>query len=589
MKKIKYRIILVLLICVAITLAIQGTYTIYNLKKTAEKNIENYRAALYQQFDDKIKMEVETCISVIDQIHKKQLKGELTEAEAKKMAADIVRDLRFDNGNNYFWIDTVEGVNVVLLGKDTEGKNRYNAQDSEGNYYVRDFIKNGTKEGGGYTDYTFPRPGETELIPKRGYTLLYKPYNWVVGTGNYLDDIEKVVKIEEDRIREELSRNMIMSLIVVILALAVSIFLGIMLSRSFSNPITKMAESVRLLADGNLRIEKIDVKTEDELGELASGFNTMADNLRQLVNRAMSSSSQLSSASQQLASGAEELAAAASSVASAISEVSLGTEKQIDSVSEVSAVVDNMNNLFKSIITDVDEVAAISSQTSATAQKESEEIDSTINQMANIEKATNNAAELVYNLGERSREIGQIVDTISGIAEQTNLLALNAAIEAARAGEQGKGFAVVADEVRKLAEQSQDAAKQIADLIRQIQYDTDKAVAAMNEGTNEVKLGTQAVNQAGKTFKEIADLIGNVSVRVSQAANYLMDSAKSSERIVSAVMEVDRISREIAAQTQSVNAAVEEQTAASEEIASSSQMLMQNAEEMEEILRRFKM
>lgn len=587
MKKIKYKIVLALIVCISITLIIQGAYSLYSLLRMADSNLDHYRDTLYQQFDQKIKMEVETCVSVIDQFHKKQLSGEMTEEQAKKAAADVVRELRFDNGN-YFWVDTAEGINVVLLGKDTEGKSRYDAQDSEGVYYVHDFIKNGLKENGGYSDYKFPRPGETELIPKRGYTLLYKPYNWVIGTGNYLDDIEKVVKVEEQRLNDQFKKDIGMLIVIVVLALAVSIIAGLIFSRKLADPIIKMALSVKELAEGNLRIEKIDVSSKDEIGELASGFNTMADNLRELVKRVMGSSEQLSSASEQLSAGAEQLAKAASSVAASISEVATGTERQIMAVDEVSHVVKGVSQALNDVISDVKNVNSISEQTASTAQKESDGIDQTIIQMANIEKATNNAAELVNNLGLRSREIGQIVDTISGIAEQTNLLALNAAIEAARAGEQGKGFAVVADEVRKLAEQSQEAAKQIADLIRRIQSDTDQAVNAMREGADEVKVGTVSVNTAGKTFKEIAGLINEVSGKVSYAAQLLMENAKSNERIASAVLDVDEISREIAAQTQSVNAAVEEQTASSEEIASSSHVLMKSAEEMQSILSRFK-
>lgn len=209
-------------------------------------------------------------------------------------------------------------------------------------------------------------------------------------------------------------------------------------------------------------------------------------------------------------------------------------------------------------------------------------------QMIHIEKAVTNSAEIVANLGERSKEIGQIVDTISGIAGQTNLLALNAAIEAARAGEQGRGFAVVAEEVRKLAEQSQEAAKHIAVLIGEIQEDTQHAVSAMADGTQEVQRGTEAVNTAGKAFLEIAGLIETVSGQVGDIAAAIQQMAGGSQQLVSSVKDIDTLSRDIAEQTQTVSAATEEQTASMEEIASSSHELAQMAEKLQTAIAKFR-
>jgi methyl-accepting chemotaxis protein len=193
----------------------------------------------------------------------------------------------------------------------------------------------------------------------------------------------------------------------------------------------------------------------------------------------------------------------------------------------------------------------------------------------------------VTTLGERSKEIGQIVDTISGIAGQTNLLALNAAIEAARAGEQGRGFAVVAEEVRKLAEQSQDAAKQIAVLISEIQSDTDRAVVAMEDGTREVMLGAEVVNDSGKAFQEIADMVTNVSSQIREISVSIEQMAVGSQQIVESVKEMDELSKKSSGEAQTVSAATEEQSASMEEIASSSQALAHLAMNLREAVSKF--
>lgn len=588
MTKIKYRIILAMLLTSLTMAVIIGGYSIYDKIKMQQTNIENYRSTLYQEFDRSIKHEVETAISLINVVYNEQKNGLLSEEDAKKKAADLVRNLRFDNGN-YFWIDTTDGVNVVLLGRtDKEGKSRINDKDPNGVAYVQEFIKNGMEEGGGYTDYMFPKPNTTEPLPKRSYTLLFKPYNWVVGTGNWVDDIEKIVGVKEAQYKKEMLTSVTVTLVIVLLALAVAVIQAAFLSRRIYKPIIAVAGAAREVADGNLAIEKIEVKTKDELGQLAQEFNTMTEHLLSLVKQVSLSSAQVAASSQQLTAGAEQSAQASNGVAAAITEVAQGAEKQLKAVNEVSAVVQEMSATIEQVLENAGNVTDSATRTADSAVKGRQAIHSTIEQMENIQKTVNHSALVVKNLGERSQEIELIIDTISGIAAQTNLLALNAAIEAARAGEQGKGFAVVAEEVRKLAEQSQDAAKQIAQLIAEIQNDTQEAVAAMTDGTREVEVGTEVVNKAGEAFEEIVKLINEVTVQTTQISEEIKEMYLGSERIVKSVYEVDNISRIIADQSQNVSASTEEQSASVEEIASSSQVLATMADELQRALEKFR-
>lgn len=566
---------------------ILGGYNIYNVKVTEQTNLTQYRNTLYEQFDRTVKLQVQTAYSLIQDTYNSQQKGELTPEEAKKKAADLVRKLQYDK-DNYFWIDTTEGINVVYLGRDTEGKSRFDSKDSKGIFYIREIITNGSSVGGGYTNYSFAKPNQTEALPKRSYSLLFQPYNWVIGTGNWVDDIDKLVLAKQLDYQEKSKKSIINTIISMILAFGVSLVFGILLSNKISKQIVSIADDAEEIAKGNLKIGKFESSSKDEIGQLGRAFRTMTDNLIQLVQQVSLSSEQVAASSQQLSAGAEESAQASQQVAAAIMEVSVGTEKQRNAVNETSAVVQQISAGIQQISGNAKTAVKTTEKTALSAVDGSQAIDKTIQQMINIEKTVTGSANVVMSLGERSREIGQIVDTISGIAAQTNLLALNAAIEAARAGEQGRGFAVVADEVRKLAEQSQEASKQIELLINEIQQDTQNAVISMNEGTHQVKLGTEVAETAGQAFNEITTLVNQVSFQVREISDEIQQMALGSQRIVSSVAEIYETSRDITGQTQTVSAATEEQTASVEEIASSSQVLATMADELQQSLLKFK-
>ena len=271
-----------------------------------------------------------------------------------------------------------------------------------------------------------------------------------------------------------------------------------------------------------------------------------------------------------------------------MSNVAAGAEKQLYTVDESSVIVEAMGTSLQNTIEHANHSVENSRQATEQAGAGSIAVEKAVEQMAHIEKTVNNSAAVVGKLGERSKEIGQIVDAISGIAGQTNLLALNAAIEAARAGEQGRGFAVVAEEVRKLAEQSQEAAKQIAGLIKEIQGDTEQAVLAMDQGTRDVKVGTQVVDDAGQTFTQIRQLVEDMSEQGQAIFNSIQEIEAGNQMIVSSVKDIDEISKQAVEETQTVSAATEEQSASMQEIASSSQSLAHMAQELQAAVNQFK-
>lgn len=363
--------------------------------------------------------------------------------------------------------------------------------------------------------------------------------------------------------------------------------IGFSITKAIAWPLHAMVLVCEEFAAGDFRDKPRKVLRKDEVGQLADALAHMQGSLRAMMQHASESAEHVAASSEELTASADQSAQAANQVAASITDVAQGTAEQAAAVNDTSAVVEQMSASIEQIAANANQVASQSAQAAQKASEGNTAVERAVSQMAQIEHKVAASAQVVDKLGERSKEIGQIVDTISGISGQTNLLALNAAIEAARAGEQGRGFAVVAEEVRKLAEQSQEAAKQIADLIGEIQGDTDQAVVAMNDGTREVKLGAEVVTSAGQTFQEIRDLVVHVSGQVKEISAAIEQMAIGSQQIVGSVKRIDELSKKASGETQTISAATEEQSASMEEIASASQALAKLSMELQESVGKF--
>ena len=378
------------------------------------------------------------------------------------------------------------------------------------------------------------------------------------------------------------------SLVTIFVVLFIAALIIAWFAKQIAKPIMLLEGAANKIASGDLSQNNLNIRSNDEIGRLAKSFEQMAQNVRALIKQIYSNAEQLAAASEELTASAEQSAQASNQVAISMTEVAAGANAQLTAVTDTSAVVEEMSAGIEQIAANANLVSGQSEQAAGKAIKGGVAVDNAVNQMALIENTVVTSAKVVAKLGERSMEIGQIVETISGIAGQTNLLALNAAIEAARAGEQGRGFAVVAEEVRKLAEQSEEAAKKITSLIGEIQVDTGKAVEAMSNGTREVKTGAEVVNAAGASFREIADLVTEVSEQVKQISAAIQQMATGSQQIVGSVKKIDELSKKSAGEAQSVSAATEEQLASMEEISTSSRALATLAQDLQSAVAKFR-
>lgn len=389
--------------------------------------------------------------------------------------------------------------------------------------------------------------------------------------------------------RDSKEAGSIITLLIIVIAasLVLSISIGLLMTRLITKPIKDIQALFAETEQGDFTV-KGTYQSKDELGLLTASFNKMVAGVRSIIETVGETSHQVASSSQELSASADESTKASEYISTTIQELAVGSDQQVESVENSRTVIKGMTEFAGRISSNAEKAAATADQTAKMSLEGTKAIDKVSAQMQSINETVVSLSEAFKHLTERSNEIGNITEVITSIAEQTNLLALNAAIEAARAGEQGKGFAVVADEVRKLAEQSAQSAEQITRLITIIQNDTKQTMNSVISATGEVKEGLVVVHEAGGAFQKIENSITEVVTQINDVTNLVKNLTAGTSEIETAISGVKEVAETAAGSTQTVSAATQEQLASMEEIAAASQILAQNAEELQHLIQKFK-
>lgn len=354
-------------------------------------------------------------------------------------------------------------------------------------------------------------------------------------------------------------------------------------------PIPVLSQSARRVAEKDLTVPEIPVRTKDEVGDLTESFNLMVQSLEKVIKEVGLSSEQLATAAEQLMASAEQTSQATENIAMSIQEVASGSEQQAASTESVVTTIGQIGASIGQIAQNAQTVAASAGQTDVLAKNGSDSIAQVKRTMQSIQSSVNDLNQDVEELGHRSQRIGEIVQVITEIARQTNLLALNAAIEAARAGQEGRGFAVVADEVRKLAVESSQSAKEITEMVQTIQQNTQNTILRTGAVKDAVEQGMLVATVAGTSFADIEQGIGSVASQIEQVYAAVQEISAGTEAVNKVLGEVSQIAVQAAASTENVSAAAEEQLASMEEITASATSLSEMADQLHTLLSQFQL
>ena len=374
---------------------------------------------------------------------------------------------------------------------------------------------------------------------------------------------------------------------IVLMALIILVTLSIIISRMIIRPIKDVKGLLMEAESGDFTV-KGNYQSKDEIGDLTSSFNNMTNSLQAVFSTVQDSSQQVASASEQLSASAEQNSNASEHITLTVQELAVGSNKQMDTVEDSSRVIREITDHTKTISNHTEKMTRDVLHASALSTEGNEAIQKVNGQMNSIYENANSLSKAVRSLNDRSHEIGNITNVITGISAQTNLLALNAAIEAARAGEHGKGFAVVADEVRKLAEESTNSSEQIANLIQLIQNDTNVTLETMEKAAEEVQSGLNVVNVAGRSFEKIEHAVNSVVSQIEDISESLKKLSSGIISVNDSINNVSNVAQESSMITQNISAATEEQLASMEEITSSSLALAKLADDLQVIINQFK-
>lgn len=575
-RSIKAKLIAFSLLLLMIPLIILG-YLSYqqsksNLESVGKENLRN---------------SVEMTIAMIEQFNQEVEAGNLTLEEAQEKVKVAILGKKDNEGkrpinkniklgeNGYIFVVDQKGNSIAH--PNIEGNNVWDEQDDNGVKYMQEIIAKGN-EGGGFVFYSWPLPNSDQLEDKGVYAETDPYWGWVIGASTYLADFNKPA--------ESILK---LTMIVIGVAIIIGVLVIWQYASSMAKPINRVVQAMERFAEGDLTQESMSIRSKDEIGKLANAMNQMQSKLKDMIHNIAQASDLITTSSKELSQSANEVNMGAEQVAITMNELASGAEGQAHHSNELTSLMERFTADLRETNQYGEHIHQSSFEVLGLTNEGSQLMTSSNSQMKKIDSIVQNAVEKVKNLDAQAQEISKLVVVIKDIANQTNLLALNAAIEAARAGEHGKGFAVVADEVRKLAEQVGYSVNDITTIVANIQQDFDVVTSSLEDGYQEVKEGTTQIKATSETFTTISDSINDVVESVQLISKNLSKVTEDGQKMNSAIQEIAAVAEESAAGVEQTTATTEQTSSSMEVMAGKSAQLSTLAIELKTLVAQFKL
>ncbi|MGY2167046.1 methyl-accepting chemotaxis protein [Pseudomonas gingeri] len=477
---------------------------------------------LYHAKAQKTQHVVQTASGILDYFHGLETAGTLTREAAQKQALSAVRGLRYDQ-NDYFWINDLRPVMVMHpANHKLEGQDLSGIKDPDGYALFNEMVILAKAKGAGMIDYRWPKPGASAPVEKTSYVQLFQPWGWIIGSGVYIDDMQA----------EFYGQVRNASLIGIAIA-ALMALLVLLIGRSIVRPLQETVDAMANIASGESDLTRsLDTHGQDEVTQLARHFNAFTSKLRGVVSQLQDSAGALGQSSSDLGNNAVQAQAR--------------SQQQSQQMEMVATAINEVTYGVQDVAKNAEQAASEMRDAEAQARQGQLNIDNSLQQIDHLSVTIDQAVEVIRTLAAESTQIGSVLEVIRSIAEQTNLLALNAAIEAARAGEQGRGFAVVADEVRLLAQRTQKSTAEIQSMIERLQNHSEAAVKVIGDSSRASQLTIEQAGLAGESLNAIGQALRNLNGLNASIASATLQQAHVVEDINQNVTEAAGLSHSTA-------------------------------------------